>query len=145
MDSKEFQVKIEELKKLHKEAQSNANQIEDQIKKLRDKHNKLLMDKLRSNFVNKYFKSENEFVTPDYFYIRNAYPDEHSYDDICFVGDRISTYDETYHAELNIDINSEWRYIKTENLVGITKEEFMTAYDKACKEMLSRGLGEPNY
>ena len=144
MDNNEFQVKIEELKKLHKEAQSKANQIEEQISKLQDEHTKLLMDNLRSNFVNKYFKLENEFVNPDYFYIRNVYPDEHSYDDICFVGDRISTYDGTYHAELHIDINSEWRYIKTENLVEITKDEFMTAYDKACKEMLSRGLGEPN-
>lgn len=144
MDNNEFQVKIEELKKLHKEAQTKANQIEDQIKKLRDEHNKFLMDKLHSNFANKYFKLENQFVTPDYFYIRNAYPDEHSYDDICFVGDRISTYDGTYHAELHIDTNSEWRYIKTENLVEITKDEFMTAYDKACKEMLSRGLGELN-
>lgn len=143
MDSKEFQVKIEELKKLHKEAQTKANQIEDQISKLQDKHKKLLMDNLHSEFVNKYFKLEDEFRGTYYFYIRNVYPDEYSYDDICFVGDRISTSG-IYHKELHIDINNEWGYIKTENLVEITKEEFTQAYNDACKEMLSRGLGEPN-
>lgn len=144
MDNKEFQVKIEELKKLHKEAQSKANQIEDQISKLQDEHKKLMMDNLHSNFVNKYFKLEDEFDGTDYFYIRNAYPDEFSRDNICFVGDRFCTYGGTCQADLHINKNSEWGDIKTENLVEITKEEFMTVYDNACKKMLSCGFGESN-
>lgn len=143
MDSKEFQVKIEELKKLHQETQSKANQIEDQISKLQDEHKKLLMDNLHSNFVNKYFKLEdNAFNSTDYFYIRNVYLNEFSHDDICFVGDRISTYHT--RTELHINKNDEWGYIKPEELIEITKKEFMTAYDKAFKEMLSKGFGELN-
>ena len=145
MDNNEFQVKIEELKKLHKEAQSKANQIEDQIRKLRDEHNKSLMDNLNSKFANKYFKLDEEFGGTHYFYIRNAYPDESSSDNICFVGDRFCTYDGTCQADLHIDKNNEWGYIKTENLVEITKEEFMTFCNNAYKKMLSGGFGEPNY
>lgn len=43
-----------------------------------------------------------------------------------------------------ISINEEFAYIEPEELVEVTKEEFMSTYDNVCKKMLSNGLGETN-
>lgn len=142
MSNKEYQTKIEELKKQHKDVQSKANKIQEQITKLEDEYRKSLIDNLYSNFVGKYFKLTTDSNDIEYFYVRNITTDSYS-DNLNFVCDRIILTGSRY-IEMVISINEEFAYIEPEELVEVTKEEFMSTYDNVCKKMLSNGLGETN-
>lgn len=142
MDNKEYQTKIEELKKLHKKAQSKADEIKDQLYSLQYEYQESLIANSRSNFVGKYFKYVDDSDMVEYLYVRDIQFNNFN-DSIKFVADKFFTL-ETSRIEMHVYNNHEWGYIKPENLVEITKEEFMAAYDNACKKMLSYGFGEPN-
>lgn len=138
MDSNEFKAKIAELEKMYYGRKSELDGIGKQITKAKEEYHEFLRNDLRDRFVGKYFKVECSNIWTEYVFVRDIN------DSTDFVCDRICFRFDSYNNEVHIDHNQDYSYIESDMLQEITKEEFMTIYDNACKKMLSCGFGEPN-
>lgn len=138
MDGNEFKAKIAELEKIYYGRKSELDGIGRQITEAKEEYHEFLRNDLHDRFVGKYFKVESSNIWTEYVFVRDIN------DSADFVCDRICFRFDYYDNEVHFDHNQDYSYIESDMLQEITKEEFMTVYDNACKKMLSCGFGEPN-
>ena len=139
MDCNEFKAKITELEEMYNSRKSELDRIGRQITEAKEEYHEFLRNDLHDRFVGKYFKIvEDSRIWTEYVLVRDIN------DSADFVCDRICFRFDSHNNEVHLDHTQDYSYIESDMLQEITKEEFMAAYDNACKKMLSCGFGEPN-